>query len=37
MTKAEYEAIRKSVDNWPQWKKDLCNKELIISTKAKKI
>lgn len=37
MTKSDYEKIRKSVENWPQWKKDLCNRELIVSKNAKKI
>lgn len=37
MKKSNYEKIRKSVANWPQWKKDLCNRELLISKNSKKI
>jgi hypothetical protein len=37
VTKESYDKIRASVDRWPQWKKDLCNRELIISKNAKKI
>lgn len=37
ITKTSYEEIAKSIKDWPQWKKKLCNQELIISVKAKKI
>lgn len=37
LSKEDCEAIRKSVANWPQWKKDYCNVVLILSPKAKKI
>lgn len=37
MKQSDYEAIRKSVEKWPKWKKDLCNRELIASKNAKKI
>lgn len=37
ITKTSYERIANSVSTWPQWKKNLCNQELIVSVKAKKI
>lgn len=37
VTKVSYEKIAKSMDNWPQWKKNLCNEELIISINSKKV
>ena len=37
ITKTSYDKISKNVSNWPQWKKNLCNQELIISVRAKKI
>lgn len=37
INKESYERIRASVANWPQWKKDLCNQELIVGVKCKKI
>ena len=37
ITKTSYEKISKSISKWPQWKKNLCNEELIISVKSKKI
>lgn len=38
ITKKNYEKIRKNIENkWPYWKIDLCNKELLISEKSKKI
>jgi len=37
ITKTSYDKIRASVSSWPQWKKNLCNQELIVSVKAKKI
>lgn len=37
ITKTSYEKIARSVSTWPQWKKNLCNEELIISVKSKKI
>ena len=37
ITKTSYEKIAKSISTWPQWKKNLCNEELIISVKSKKI
>lgn len=37
ITKTNYEKIAKSISAWPQWKKNLCNEELIISVKSKKI
>ena len=37
ITKTSYEAIARSIKDWPQWKKNLCNQELIISVNAKKI
>ena len=37
VSKADYEAIRKSVSKWPQWKKDYCNQHVIKSVRAKKI
>lgn len=37
MKKELYDKIRASVANWPQWKKDLCNKELLVSKNSKKI
>lgn len=37
ITKTSYERIAESISAWPQWKKNLCNQELIVSVKAKKI
>ena len=37
ITKTSYDAIAKSIRDWPQWKKNLCNQELIVSANAKKI
>lgn len=37
LSREDYEAIRRSVASWPQWKKDYCNVMLIRSPKAKKI
>ena len=37
ITKTSYEAIAKSIKDWPKWKKNLCNQELIVSVNAKKI
>ena len=37
INKTNYDKISKKVSNWPQWKKDLCNQELIISVGSKKI
>ncbi len=37
VTKTSYEIIAKNVSTWPQWKKNLCNQELIVSARAKKI
>lgn len=37
ITKTSYEKISKNVSNWPDWKKNLCNQELIVSVRAKKI
>lgn len=37
ITKTSYERIASSISTWPQWKKNLCNQELIVSVKAKKI
>lgn len=37
ITKTSYEKIANSISTWPQWKKNLCNQELIVSVKAKKI
>mgnify|MGYP001222728081 CR=1 FL=1 len=37
ITKTSYEEIAKSIKDWPQWKKNLCNQELIVSVNAKKI
>lgn len=37
ITKTSYERIASSVSTWPQWKKNICNQELIVSVKAKKI
>jgi len=37
ITKTSYEKIAKSISTWPQWKKNLCNEELIISVRSKKI
>lgn len=37
ITKTSYDKIVKDINTWPQWKKNLCNQELIISVKSKKI
>ncbi len=37
VSKLSYEKIAKSLESWPQWKKNLCNEELIVSVKSKKI
>lgn len=37
ISKANYEKILKSVSAWPQWKKDFCNKELLVLKNAKKL
>lgn len=37
VTKLSYEKIANSTKEWPQWKKNLCNDELIVSVKSKKI
>jgi hypothetical protein len=37
ISKESYDKIRKSVDKWPQWKKDMCNRELIVSKNSRKI
>ena len=37
ITKTSYDKISKNVSSWPQWKKNLCNQELIVSVRAKKI
>lgn len=38
ITKTSYEKIVNNINRtWPQWKKNLCNQELIISVKSKKI
>lgn len=37
ITKTSYDKISKTVSTWPQWKKNLCNQELIVSVRAKKI
>lgn len=38
ITKTSYDKIVKSInDTWPQWKKNLCNQELIVSVKSKKL
>lgn len=36
-TKENYETILKNINMWPQWKKDLCNQELLVSLNSKKI
>lgn len=35
--KSNYEKIAKSLESWPQWKKKLCNEELLVSVKSKKL
>lgn len=38
VTKTSYDKIVKNIrDTWPEWKKNLCNEELIISVKSRKI
>ena len=37
ITKLSYEKIADSIKEWPQWKKNLCNEELIVSVKSKKV
>jgi hypothetical protein len=37
MNSTNYEKIRKSVESWPQWKKDYVNQYIITSKHAKKI
>lgn len=37
ITKTSYDKISKNVSTWPQWKKNLCNQELIVSVRSKKI
>lgn len=37
ISQAQYEAIRKNVANWPQWKKNYANQHIIISPNTKKI
>ena len=37
ITKTSYDKIAKNVSAWPQWKKNLCNEELIVSVSSKKI
>lgn len=38
VTKTSYEKIVKNIDTtWPEWKKKLCNQELLVSVKSKKI
>ena len=38
ITKTSYDKIVKNInDTWPQWKKNLCNQELIVSVKSKKL
>lgn len=37
ITRLSYEKIARSVKEWPQWKKNLCNEELIISVKSRKV
>lgn len=35
--KTSYEKVSKTVEKWPQWKKELCNDVLIVSAHSKKI
>lgn len=38
ITKTSYERILNNIkDTWPDWKKNLCNEELIVSVKSKKL
>ena len=38
LNKKSYKEIIKNIKNsWPQWKKELCNNELIISKNSKKL
>lgn len=38
ITRTSYDKIVSNVqNNWPQWKKNLCNQELIVSVKSKKL
>lgn len=38
VTKTSYDKIIRSInDSWPEWKKNLCNEELIVSVNSKKI
>jgi hypothetical protein len=37
ITKTSYDKIMKSIDSWPEWKKKLCNEELLVSVKSVKI
>ncbi len=38
VNKSAYERIVKSINSsWPQWKKELCNNELIISANSRKL
>ena len=38
VNKTSYERIVSSISgSWPQWKKELCNNELIISKNSKKL
>ena len=37
MKKENYEMILASIFKWPKWKKDYCNKNLLVSKNSKKI
>lgn len=37
ITKTSYDKILQDVSKWPEWKKNICNQELIVSVKSKKI
>ena len=38
VNRTSYEQLIKSInDSWPEWKKELCNDELIVSTNAEKL
>lgn len=35
--KTTYNKIKANISNWPEWKKKICNEELLTSKNAKKI
>ena len=37
MNKENYIKILESINDWPKWKKELCNKELLVSINSIKL